>query len=198
MESLNQALFLWMNAPAQPDPFLLSIATLCADKMIWIVPVLLVVGWLRGSDHTRRVFLVATTATLLALSVNQLIGLVWPHPRPFMIGLGHSFLPHAADSSFPSDHMTVMCSMAFSLLYYRGFRLVGGVLAVLAIPVAWARIYLGVHFPLDMAGALAVSACAAWLAASWAFLYLPSLFRFSINLHRLLFARLIAGGWVQH
>ena len=198
MESLNQTLFLWMNAPARPDLFLLSIATLCAEKIIWVTPIILVISWLRGSDHARRIVLVASVTTLLALLSNQLIGLIWPHPRPFMIGIGNCFLPHVADSSFPSDHITVMCSMAFSFLYYRGFRLAGVTLAVLAIPVAWARIYLGVHFPLDMVGAVAVSAGASWLASGWAFFYMPPLFRLSIALHRALFAPLIAVGWVHH
>lgn len=36
-----------------------------------------------------------------ALLVNQLIGMVWYHPRPFEIGLGHTLLAHQPETSFP-------------------------------------------------------------------------------------------------
>ena len=36
-------------------------------------------------------------------------------------------------------------------------------LALLGLPMAWARIYLGVHFPLDMVGAALVAVLSAWL-----------------------------------
>ena len=39
----------------------------------------------------------------------------------------------------------------------------GGILLVLGFAVAWSRIYLGVHFPLDMVGALGVAALASLL-----------------------------------
>lgn len=197
MEALNRTLFLWINAPAQADPFTVSLATLCAQQIIWLIPLILGVGWLYGNAHGRRVTLVATVSTLLALGANLLIGRFWPHPRPFMLGIGHQYLPHVADASFPSDHMTVLSATAGSFLLYRGFRLLGVTLALLSLPVAWARIYLGVHFPLDMAGAVLVAALTSTTASLCAGAYLPGLYRLSTLLHRRLFARLIDAGWIQ-
>jgi undecaprenyl-diphosphatase len=51
----------------------------------------------------------------LFLLINQVIILLWQHPRPFVIGLGHTYLAHAADSSFPSDHLTLLCIPVSSL-----------------------------------------------------------------------------------
>lgn len=197
IEVLNRSLFLLLNAPAHADLFQLSIARFFAEDLIWAVPLLLLAGWLFGSVRTRKVLLVASLAILLALISNLAIGMIWPQPRPFVLGLGNRYLAHAPDPSFPSDHLTVLCAMAFSLLHYRGYRSAGVLLCVLAAPVAWARIYLGVHFPLDMLGAVAVAAVAAWLAAGWAFLYMPVLFACANRLYRLLFARLIAVGWLS-
>jgi len=85
--------------------------------------------------------------------------MVWQHPRPFMIGLGHTLIPHAADSSFPSDHATVLFAVSLTLLL--GRATVPGLAVLLAgFCVAWARIFLGVHFPLDMIGAAAVAGIA--------------------------------------
>ena len=158
MENLNHALFLWMNVPVNPNTQLLAIATFFAEYVIWVIPVWITVGWLRGSEHTRKVLLEATAAGLAGLLINQIIGWLWQHPRPFMIGLGRTFISHAADSSFPSDHLTLLWSIAFSFLMHRRPRVAGLMLALLGLPVAWARIYLGVHFPFDMIGAALVAA----------------------------------------
>jgi undecaprenyl-diphosphatase len=43
-----------------------------------------------------------------------------------------------------------------------GARGLAWMVAGLGLLVAWSRIYLGVHFPFDMLGALVVSACASF------------------------------------
>jgi undecaprenyl-diphosphatase len=197
MEAFNRTLFLWINAPAHPNALLLTLATVLAEYLFWLIPIGVAVSWLRGGEHTRKVLLEVTTAALVALLINQAIGLVWQHPRPFMIGLGHHFLAHAADSSFPSDHLTLMWAVAFSLMMHHRWRLTGVALALLALPVAWARIYLGVHFPLDMAGAVVVASLAAWLARRQVRWYLPPLYGIAMHMHRALLGRLIARGWMK-
>ncbi len=196
MEDFNHVLFLWLNAPEHPYALLLAVATFFAEYAIWVVPALIGFGWLRGSEHTRKVLLEATASGLAGLLINQGIGLIWEHPRPFMIGLGHTFIPHAADSSFPSDHLTLLWAVAFSFLMQRRQRLAGTTLAVLGLPVAWARIYLGVHFPLDMLGAALVAALSSSLAFRGMRWYLPPTYTSAIRVHRILFSKLIALGWV--
>jgi undecaprenyl-diphosphatase len=193
MEELNKALFLLLNAPAHPHAVLLAVAYGLAEWSVWLIPLTLTIGWLRGGDRIRRLMLEATASGMAGLLINQLIGMFWKHERPFMAGLGHTFLSHAADSSFPSDHLTLIWAVAFSLLLHRRPRYAGLSLALLGLPVAWARIYLGVHFPLDMAGAALVALVSALLvfhenqAIAW--LYLPVLTRY-----RMLVAPLIRRG----
>ena len=197
MESLNQTLFLWLNAPEHPSALALRLAVFLAERLIWAAPLVTGIGWLRGSEGTRKAMLVATASGLLGLLINQAIGLAWMHPRPFMIGLGHTLLPHAADSSFPSDHLTLWWAVAFSLSLQRGHRSTGVVLALLGLPIAWARIYLGVHFPFDMLGAGAVAVLCAWLTLREARWYLEPSYQLATRIHRRLFGGLIALGWVR-
>ncbi|QEL56030.1 undecaprenyl-diphosphatase [Chromobacterium paludis] len=197
MEAFNRALFMWMNASAHPATGLVALAVGCAEYLIWLVPLLLGLAWLRGEENTRKAMLTAAMAGLGGLLLNQLIGLVWQHPRPFMIGLGHTLIPHVADSSFPSDHLTLWWSVAFSLLWQPRFRRWGGALAALGLPIAWARIYLGVHFPLDMLGAAAVAWMAAGLSQWGGRFYLERLYRLASCAHRALFGKLIADGWMR-
>ncbi|MFL9895796.1 undecaprenyl-diphosphatase [Paraburkholderia sp. RL17-381-BIF-C] len=197
MESLNQTFFLWLNAPEHPSALALILAIFFAERLVWAIPLLIGVGWLRGSEASRNTMLVVGASGLLGLMVNQLIGLAWLHPRPFMIGLGHTFIPHVADSSFPSDHLTLWWAVAFSFILQRGRRIAGIGLALLGVPIAWARIYLGVHFPFDMFGAASVSALSAWLSLRGARWYLEPVYRLATAIHRRFLGRLIALGWVR-
>lgn len=197
MRNLNEYLFLVLNASADPDAGVLWLAKFLADYALWLVPLALTAGWLRGSEHTRKCMLEATASGLAGLLINQVVGLVWQHPRPFMMGLGHQLIPHVADSSFPSDHLTLLWAVAFSFLMHKRFRPAGALLAVLGVPVAWARIYLGVHFPMDMAGAALVAGLSAWLCMRGQRWLAGPIFDWTTSAYRLFFAPLIRRGWVR-
>ena len=197
LEHFNTALFLLLNAPAHPATLWVDLAMFSADYLIFSIPLLLVAGWLTSTETTRRHLLEAFIAGMVGLALNQLIGLFWQHPRPFMIGLGHTLIPHAADSSFPSDHMTLMCSVGLSLLLPAVTRPWGFGLLLLALPVAWARIYLGVHFPLDMLGAVGVAAVSALLCRSVLCRLIDALHPQVSRLYRLLLAPVIRAGWAK-
>jgi len=159
VETLNQTIFLALNATPATPHWLITAGTLIADYAILLVPAMLVALWLTGSDEHRALAVRACFAGLLALGINQLIGLAWYHPRPFASATGHTFLAHAPDSSFPSDHVTLLSAVSFTFLY-GGKRGIGLLALIVDIAVAWARIFVGVHWPFDMIGAAIV----AWLA----------------------------------
>lgn len=156
-------LFQSLNAPSHPPAALLTAARFAAQDLILVPPLLLIAGWLWRRQAPRLALVHAALAALLGLVINQVIGLVVFEPRPFVVGIGHQFLAHAADSSFPSDHLTVFWSVAFALLLHRGWRRAGFALVLLGLPVAWARVYLGVHWPVDMLGAALVALTSALL-----------------------------------
>ena len=197
MEHLNQTLFLGLAAPAHPGLLMLALAKFFGEYAIFVVPLLAATGWLRGNGHSRKVWLEASVSMLVGLLINQFIALLWPHPRPFMLGLGHNLIAHAANSSFPSDHLTGLWAFSFSLLMHRSQRMTAVALVLLGLPMAWARIYLGVHFPLDMLGAALVAGFSAWLALTGARLYMAPLYRLAVVIHGVLFGALIKRGWMQ-
>ncbi|WP_042698021.1 phosphatase PAP2 family protein [Azospirillum sp. B506] len=163
MEALNQHLFLLLNAPPVPSAGLLLLARFLANDVVMLITVLAAVLWVRGRRNGRATLVGAGCALLIAAALNATIGALWHHPRPFMIGLGHQLIPHAANSSFPSDHATFMWTIGISLLLRGSWPRLGWGMMAFGVGVAWARIYLGVHFPLDMAGALLISAVASLL-----------------------------------
>lgn len=169
LEALNQAWFLRINAGPGTAPWSIDAARIVANDLAYLIPVLLSGMWLFGGIEGRSVALRAFLVAMLALGLNLIVGALWPHPRPFAMGLGQAWAPHVADSSFPSDHMTLFASIGLSLVLGRE-RLFGWLTLAMGLVVAWARIVLGLHFPLDMLGAVA-TACASYVLLSppWQF-----------------------------
>jgi len=196
IENFNRELFLQINGGEGAPVWSVRAATCAADGLIYLIPVLLVGFWLWG-DHARRSLAIkACLIVALDVAANQAIGAVWPHPRPFMIGLGHTWVQPAADSSFPSDHMTVFGGIGLTLLFDGAVTWAMGVLLI-GFVVAWARVFLGLHFPLDMVGALGVATVAfAVVTPPWQAFGAP-LTSLAERIYRHAFARPIALGWID-
>ncbi len=161
---LSQHLFLAINASAHPDPLEVALAEIAAAWLIYAAALLVAGLWIWGRPEARGALLATVVAVSIALGVNQLLGLLWFEPRPFMIGLGHTLEYHAADNSFPSDHATYLWSLGFGLIATDAARRWGAFVCLCGLLVAWARVYLGFHFPIDMATSFLVALAAAALA----------------------------------
>lgn len=146
----------------------LSFATLLAQSAVYLVPFMLVLLWIFGAHAERRAAVDAGLSSLLALALAVVISSLWMHPRPFAVLQIRNFLKHAADSSFPSDHSTVLFALGFALLATGSVpgRSAGALAVVLGISVGWARVYLAAHYPLDIVGAAGVAATSSWAVVS--------------------------------
>jgi undecaprenyl-diphosphatase len=196
MNELNEALFLWLNAATHAPILAVVTAKFFAGYAVLLIPLALLAGWLRGDEATRKLMLEGATAGLSALLVAQMIGMVWPHPRPFALGMGNQLIPHAPNASFPSDHLTLVWAVSFSFLMHGPTRIPGLLLALLGLPIAWARIYVGVHWPLDMLGAAGMSLLIAWLCMGAQRGVIEPIYPKVNGLYQWLFAPLIRRGWV--
>lgn len=152
----NLALFDIINGMAGRSPVLDSTMIFAAKYIIYIFGIYLAYVWLVRNKYRQEV-LFTGYAALLGLGINFLITLLYFHPRPFMIPTGILLIAHAAESSFPSDHATIMFSISVMLLTFKDLRRSGVIFFILAFISGLARVYSGLHFPLDMAGSLFVA-----------------------------------------
>ena len=166
MQALNIQWFQWLHAGSQPGAGWLAFALLCAQSLVQIVGGLALLLSLAGPAPLRRRLLQALLAVAIGALLAGLVHRFWPQPRPFMLDLGPLWLDHAARAGLPSSHATGMFSLGFAL-WLQGGRRLGGVLLLLGALVGWSRVYLGVHFPLDILAALPVGWLAAWLARAF-------------------------------
>lgn len=170
----EQQWFLDVNHLARATAWLHAPVRTYADFGVVLFAGLLLVSWwlARGEGDLRRVTaaLWAPVGALLALGVNQFLAAAVSEPRPYTV------LPHAlvlvsrsGDPSFPSDHAVMAGAVAAGV--WLAHRRLGVVAAVLAVLMAFARVYVGAHFPLDVLAGLVVGGVVAW--TSYALLHRP-------------------------
>lgn len=156
LENLNVQLFHLINAPITASPLDIHFGIFMANDTLYLLIFSLLIAWFLGRYSTKALVLKAVVTTVIALLIGYLVSLIYPHPRPFVVETGQTLIAHAATASFPSNHMLIFSSIALCYLFAKQVKL-GLALLVLAIMVAWARIYVGVHFPFDMLGALIIA-----------------------------------------
>lgn len=135
---------------------------------IALLALLILAGWwlARRSGSARMLAVTVWTgaAVLVAVAINQPIVNAVGEPRPF-VALPHVLLlvQHAPDAGFPSDHLTA-AGAAVAGLFLASRRL--GVAALLvALLLAFSRVYVGVHYPQDVLAGLALGAVVALVGA---------------------------------
>ena len=158
--------FLDVNHFSVATPYLHGFFRFFAMYGVVVFAVLLLVNWwwarMEGSPRAMAAAIWAPLGVLLAVLLNQPLGHQVHEARPYAV------LPHVTvlvartqDFSFPSDHAVMAGAAAAGiLLLHRGLGLVATAAAVL---MAFSRVYVGAHFPLDVVAGLLFGALVAVL-----------------------------------
>ncbi len=114
-----------------------------------------------GSIRSKLAAVSAGASAVLALLANAVLGHLWFHARPFVDHPKQTVLlvHHGADNSFPSDHASLAFAVAFAVLVFH--RRLGAVLVAAAVGVGIDRIFVGVHYPVDVGTSVLVGLGAA-------------------------------------
>ena len=196
LSELNLSLFSWINASPEATNTSIHFAIFIANDLLYCMILLFAWFWLRGNYDTKKQILKAFIFTSIAILISQCISHVYYHPRPFVMEVGRTLIYHAPNGSFPSDHMLIFSSIAFSYLF-SAQRQLGLSLLVMAWLVAWSRVYLGVHFPLDMLGAFLLAFALNFFGLKLWNLYKDKIMQWALTIHFYLFKPLIQKGYIK-
>jgi undecaprenyl-diphosphatase len=158
---MNQWLFDRVNDFARVTPWLHAVVSGYAAYGVVVFGVLLLAGWWNarrtGSSSRMAAALCVGTATLIAVAVNQPIVNTVREARPYTTHPHILVLAHrSADFSFPSDHAVMAGAAAAGLLLVS--RRLGVLAVVAALLMAFARVYIAAHYPVDVAAGLVLGA----------------------------------------
>ena len=154
---------LWIQENLRHDfwnPFWLWITSLGDGGWFWLALALVLAVF----PKTRKAGILAfCSMALCALITNVSLKNLVARPRPYtQIPELISLLPAQKDWSFPSGHTTV--SFASAGIYLRILPRRYGIAAlVLAVLIAFSRLYVGVHYPTDVLVGLIIGLLGSWV-----------------------------------
>jgi undecaprenyl-diphosphatase len=131
----------WLN------PIFEGLSYAGGSALVWLVIAFAIALLWRRPWIFGQVALAAGIANLSAYGLKALI----PRERPSTVYAQPEPLVHAPhDHSFPSGHASMAFASATTLTFFAP-RLAPAFF-VLAAAIAWSRVYVGVHYPLDVLG----------------------------------------------
>ena len=135
----------------------------------WAVPLMAIATvalWLLARPGGSRKWKLAAASALgsagLGLLINQLIAQVWHRQRPFATHPdAHVWGSRSHDPSFPSDHASAAFAIAFAVLMFD--RVAGAIFVAAAAFIGIGRVFIGAHYPADVAAGCLVGLASALL-----------------------------------
>ncbi|WP_442603430.1 undecaprenyl-diphosphatase [Paenibacillus sp. KN14-4R] len=152
-----------------------------------------IIYWFTRTVKNRRMIFIAVISAAVALAISMLLGDIFYRDRPFVTHQVFQLVPHAMNASFPSDHATASFAIATSIWLFR--RKEGRVWLILAAAISFSRVWVGVHYPLDViCGMLNGVLCvlivtlifAAWLPAQK---FMGTIFKIYNNIEQSIWAK---------
>ncbi|MDO8610624.1 MAG: phosphatase PAP2 family protein [bacterium] len=127
-----------------------------ASDLIYVIFFICLLLLIFGGVKEKKAFLIILIGLLIAKISIQIIHLIFLEPRPYITFNLVPLIKHIPDAAFPSQHTTLVSVVAFAYFFCKSkFTLL---FVLTGLWVGFARIYVGVHYPLDILGGILVGA----------------------------------------
>ena len=149
----------WLN------PVFEGLSWIGGQGLVWLVIALVLAVLWKRPWILGQVAIATVVAELVSYALRQAIGrsrppTVFAEPKP-LVGVPHS-------GAFPSGHATISFACATTLTFF--VPRAAPLFFLLAAAIGWSRVYVGVHYPLDVLGGsflgVLVATALRWLVAA--------------------------------
>ncbi len=154
---LDVAVFKAIHGLSGVAPLLDALGVFLALYLPYLLGLALLVFIFKQKTAKRKfgVFLILALAALISRGIiTEAVRFLYPIARPF-VTLGFTPLIGESGASFPSGHVTFFFAIAFTLFFALD-RKWGTWFLVLSTLVGVARIFVGVHYPMDILGGIVI------------------------------------------
>ncbi|RFU71212.1 undecaprenyl-diphosphatase [Peribacillus saganii] len=160
---VNVSMFRLINDLGKQHEYLNPVIVFLAEYMVYFLGVALLISWFSRTNRNRLMVINAVLALIIAEIAGKIAGQFYSNYQPFAeLENVNLLIEKSVGNSFPSDHAILFFSVCFSFWLFR--KKEGCLLLLLAILVAFSRIYVGVHYPADVAAGALLGVLSALLA----------------------------------
>ncbi len=152
----NIAIFFLIFGLSGQNPTLDGLMIFSARYLIYLTFILILTFAFRGTIKERKALLLILISLPIVVLIIKLIHIFFFEPRPYVDQNIIPLIPHKEDASFPSRHASVMSAITFAYIFCKSKWV--ALFLLLLILVGVSRIYIGVHYPLDILGGVIVGA----------------------------------------
>lgn len=140
-----------------------------AEYLIFLTLLFTILLAVKGSAKEKKVIFLSVVGLAVAEAVITLIRIFYKEPRPFITYPElQTLVKHGKDLAFPSTHTTIMSVITSAYYFYKSKW--APLFLILTLWVGFSRIFVGVHYPLDIIGGLAtglVAVSITWQLKNW-------------------------------
>ena len=160
--NLNTFLFEKINSFALKSSCLDNLGIFFAQYFEWVLVLALILFLIKNRQRFLYLFSGVFFSTLLARGViTEAIRYFFPVARPFLINNVNLLLNPVPTPAFPSGHAAFYFALSAYIFFYH--KKMGIFFFVGAFLISFARIFVGLHWPLDILGGILVGIFSAWL-----------------------------------
>lgn len=123
-----------------------ALAIFGAKYLIYLI--MLVFAIFLYQRWSRKMLILTAVSLPVAYVCARVAGMFYSHIQPFALHNTTPLIAHAVDNAFPSDHTLIAAVLATIILLYN--RNLGLLLWVAVLGVGAARVYAGLHYPIDV------------------------------------------------
>ncbi|MBI2315316.1 phosphatase PAP2 family protein [Candidatus Daviesbacteria bacterium] len=152
---INKDLFFLIFNLSGQNPIIDQLMIFGTNELIYLTFLFVLLLAVKGGIKEKKSFLLIILSLPIAVLIIKGVHLFVYEPRPFVTFNLTPLVSETLNAAFPSRHATISAVIAFAFIYFKSKYTLPLLLVMVWISIS--RVYVGVHYPLDLIGGWATA-----------------------------------------